>query len=502
MKARLGAVSHNLAATTASRIYLTIAALLALPVYLRTMGPEAYGLVTLFLVLQVWLQMLDLGAAATVARETARHRAGERSARQIRELLRAAETLFALVACVAASVLFALSGALVDGWLEREQLPAATVHDCLRLMTLCILLRLLGDLYRGALSGAERLAWLAGSNALFGTLRLLGVIPFLLWAGPDPAHFFGFLLTIYIFEAVVVRAQAWRQIPPVANTMTGISLRPLREVLGFSLSMTVATIVWSLTSQADKLVLSGLLSLRDFGAYGLAITAAGSVLILATALADTLVPRFTALEARGAAAALRILYRQATQGATIIAASTAFWLACHAERILWVWTGDAELARSTAPVLALYALGNAAMAIAAYPYYLQLARGQLRLHLIGTGLTFVVLLLAVAWVAPRHGAVGAAMVWLLVNGLYLLAWTPIAHKRFAPGLHWRWLRSDVAPVVLAAAAAALVTSMLSWPVNRVVTALLLLPTAAVILGASSMGSSWARAAVRRRGLSV
>jgi hypothetical protein len=46
------------------------------PVYLRCMGREAYGLVGFFAVLSAWLALLDLGLSPDLAREAARYRAG------------------------------------------------------------------------------------------------------------------------------------------------------------------------------------------------------------------------------------------------------------------------------------------------------------------------------------------------------------------------------------------------------------------------------------------
>ena len=66
-------VKANFIATAASRAYLAVISLVMLPMYIREMGLEAYGLVALFLVLQIWLQLLDLGLTPTMAREAARH---------------------------------------------------------------------------------------------------------------------------------------------------------------------------------------------------------------------------------------------------------------------------------------------------------------------------------------------------------------------------------------------------------------------------------------------
>jgi O-antigen/teichoic acid export membrane protein len=172
-------------------------------------------------------------------------------------------------------------------------------------------------------------------------------------------------------------------------------------------------------------------------------------------------------------------------------------LAFHADRVLWIWTGDAALAARAAPVLGLYALGNAALAVGAYPYYLQFAEGRLRLHLVGTALIVAVLLPGLVWATSRYGSTGAAAAWLGVNVLYLLLWTPVAHARFMPRLHWRWMAEDVLPMAALAAAAAGVCRWLPWPSGRAGAGMLLLGVSLVVLLASASGSSWARDALRR-----
>lgn len=491
-------VPRSVAATAASRIYLAALGLLVLPAYLKLLGAEAYGLVALFFLLQVWFQLLDLGFTATVAREAARFRAGSIDGAELRQLLRSLEGLFVVLTGVAGAVLLLLAEPLARHWLQLQDMPVEQAVGAIRLMALGIMLRLISELYRGLIAGFEQIGWLAACGAAFGTLRLLGVLPYLAWAGADPLQFFAFQLVAGALETLVLLGKGWRLLPRRDGPAVPWSLQPLRRVLGFALAMSLASVVWVAASQVDKLVLSGLLALGDFGAFSLAVSAAAAVLLATGALSDSLVPRFTTLVASGAHADLMRLYRQGTQAAGVLAWSAAVLLACHAETVLRVWTGDTGLAQGAAPILALYALGNAALAVGALPYTLQLASGRLRLHLLGTGLMVMLLVPGVVFAAGRWGATGAGGVWLAVNTLYLLAWTPVAHARFAPGLHLRWLLRDVLPVALAAAAAALATRLLPWPTDRVGAGLQLVAVAAAILLASAAGSSRARQWLLRR----
>ena len=72
MSEQISSMTGRVVATIASRAYVTLLGLLVLPIYLQRLGPEAYGLVALYATLQVWLQLLDLGLVASLAREVAR----------------------------------------------------------------------------------------------------------------------------------------------------------------------------------------------------------------------------------------------------------------------------------------------------------------------------------------------------------------------------------------------------------------------------------------------
>jgi O-antigen/teichoic acid export membrane protein len=489
-------IASGALATGASRAYLTALGILILPLYLQRLGAEAFGLVAWFFMLQVWFQLLDMGLTATLAREAARFRAGARTATEMRQLIRVLERVFLIVLLAAGAGLFLCADLIGSRWLKPQGLLNDQVARAIELMALCLTVRLLGELYRAALAGFERQVWLAGCNVVFGSLRLLGVLPFLTLVGASPASFFTYQLGIGALETVVLLTAVRRLLPAAAAAGPTRGAGSLRSVLGFSAAMAAAGVIWVAVTQMDKLLLSGLLTLAEYGALSLAVAAAAGVLLATSSLADTLVPRLTRLTAQGDSDEVLRLYHQASQWTAVIACSVAAVLAAHARPVLWAWTGDAELAQAAAPVLALYALGNAAMAIAALPFYLQLAQGRLRLHLVGTGLMVAVLVPAVLWATGRWGAVGAAAVWLGVNTAYLLAWTPVAHHYFAPDVHRRWVLSDLAPVILVTTVAALASSALTWPSDRIATSAQLLLVAVLVLLVSAAASPSIRQSVQ------
>jgi O-antigen/teichoic acid export membrane protein len=489
-------IRRNIVANYVGQLYAALIGILLVPLYVGYMGVEAYGLVGFYTMLQGWFMLLDMGLTPTLGREAARFNGGAISALDLRRLLRAFEGVFVALGAAGALTLIAGAGLVTDHWLKLQQLDAAEVQRALMLMAVIVALRWVGGLYRGAIAGFERIVWLSGSNVAFATLRFVLVIPFLIYVGATPTHFFSYQLVVAALEAAVLIGKTYHLLPPVVTARwIRWEWQPLRGVLRFALSAAVTSVIWVLVTQTDKLVLSGIVPLTDYAYFTLAVLAASGITLLSSPVAGAILPRLTRLNAEGDEVGLVRMYRGATQLVAVIVVPIVLVLACFPAQVIVAWTGQPELAANAAPVLALYALGNGILALAAFPYYLQVARGELTLHLIGN-LIFVALFVPLLLLAVnRFGMIGAGYAWIVANLLPFLVWLPIVHRRHLAGLHVDWLTKDIGSiVVLPAIAAVLVMQLVAWPASRggLIIALL---TVYLVLAALAAGSS---SAVRGR----
>jgi O-antigen/teichoic acid export membrane protein len=460
------------------------------PLYIRYMGAEAYGLVGFFAMLQAWFNLLDMGLTPTMARESARYHGGAGTAMEYRRLARALEGVFAVVAVLGGGALFAMSGAVAARWLNAGQLPLDEVTSSLQLMALVVALRWMCGLYRGVITGAEKLVMLSGLNSLVATLRFVAVVPVLMFISASPRAFFSFQLVVALFELLALAWIAYRLLPAMPH---GQRIKwewaPLKPVLKFSLSIAFTSSVWVMVTQTDKLVLSEILPLADYGYYAVAVLAASGIMVISGPVSSALMPRMARLQAQGQTKEVIEVYRQATQLITVIALPAAMVMVFFPAEVLWAWTGDAQLVAKVAPVLRLYAGGYAFLAVGAFPYYLQYARGDLRLHVIGNALFVLTLVPSIIWAATRYGMLGAGWAWLISNASYFFAWVPLVHRRHAPGLHMRWVINDVLKLLLPALLlSALMGAWLRFSDNRAVLATELASAAVFLLVTSTMFS--------------
>lgn len=419
------------------------------PLYIRYMGAESYGLVGFFAMLQVWFNLLDMGLTPTMARESARFHGGASTALEYRRLARALEGIFCVVALLGGCLLFALAEPMASGWLKASQLPTQEITQALQLIALIVALRWMSGLYRGVITGAERLVWLSGFNTLVATGRFVLVLPVLMFISAAPKAFFIFQLGVAVFELLGLTWMAYRLLPAIPKGQRiHWEWAPLKPVLKFSLSIAFTSSVWVLVTQTDKLVLSKILPLADYGYFTVAVLVASGIMIVTGPVSSAIMPRMTRLQAEGKHDELIAVYRQATQLVTILAAPVALVLIFFAPQVLWAWTGDAVLVEKAASVLSLYAIGYGFLAVSAFPYYLQYAKGDLRLHLIGNVLFVLLLIPSIIWAASNYGMTGAGWAWLVANVFYFIFWTPLVHHKFTPNIHLGWVFLDIARPLL------------------------------------------------------
>jgi len=417
---------------------------IVVPLYIKYMGAEAYGLVGFFAMLQAWFNMLDMGLTPTTAREAARFHGGAMDALSFRRVIRALEGFFFAIALLGAAFLFFNADWIATRWLNVGKLEAIQAVIALKLMAPIIALRWMCGLYRGVITGAEKLVWLSGFNSVVATFRSFLTLPVLIFISATPLAFFIFQLGIAIFEILILAWVSYRLLPIIPS---GQRIRwqwaPLRPLVGFSLSAAFTASVWMLVTQTDKLILSRILSLSDYGYFTVAVLIASGITLISGPISGAIMPRMVRLQAEAQDEKLIIVYRQATKIVAVIVIPVALILIFFSRQILWAWTGEINLVEKIAPVLTLYAAGYGILAVGAFPYYLQYAKGNLRLHLIGSLFFLFLLIPSVIWASVNHGMAGAGWAWFLSNFIYFIIWVPMVHRRFAKGMHKDWIFHDI-----------------------------------------------------------
>ncbi|HTQ74986.1 MAG TPA: oligosaccharide flippase family protein [Burkholderiales bacterium] len=432
-------VGRNLAAGIASSVWTALVGLAVIPVYVRHLGHEGYGLVALLTTAQAVFQALDLGLSTSINREIAREtESGDLS--DAPGLLRTVAAIYWTMALVIALSMLVFSHFMAAHWLSVQGLPIEDVEYAVALIGLVIACRWPGQLYQGALMGAQRIVVSSALSAGLVTLGSLGAAVVIALVSPSVSAFMLWQAGAGLVYTLAARAASWRV---VGRGRARTDRAHLARIWRFSAGVTAITVTGIVLSQLDKIVLSKMLSLAEYGQYMVAFALAGTLYLFTLPLFNAVYPRFSGLVQSGDVDSLERTYRLATRLLATIVFPLAMLLAVFPAELIQAWTGDGELAANAALLLPILAVGTALHAVMYVPYALQLAYGTTRLQL-----TISALLLAFATPATivlvlRFGAVGGALAWLSLHSLYLVLGTWLTHRRLLKGLGPEWMTREV-----------------------------------------------------------
>ncbi|WP_231702186.1 MATE family efflux transporter [Halopseudomonas litoralis] len=321
-----------------------------------------------------------------------------------------------------------------------------------QIISISVALRWVCGLYRGVVTGNEQFVWLSGFNSLIATLRFVIVLPVMFFLGFTPLVFFLHQLIVAILEFFGLLLKG-RSLLPNKETLSqsiGYSLKSILPVLRFALTIAFTSALWVVVIQMDKLSLSGILPLDEYGYFTLGVLVAGGIMSISGPVSKAIMPRMARLQAEDRKNEMIKIYRDSTQVVTVFAGTVAITMVVCAKPLLFLWTGDIALAESVAPILKLYAITNGILCLIAFPYYLQYAKGDVRYNLIGNIFLLLVLTPSVIYIAPVYGGVGTGWLWLITSASYLFVWLAYVHHRLEPGLHMKWIVKDILVIVMPA----------------------------------------------------
>lgn len=393
---------------------IALAPILALPWYLLALGPKQFGLIGFVTMLQALLGLVDAGASQALVREFAvRFNAGQDGRRDTASLLFSFERLYWMFAVTAGTGMLLLSDIISTHWLVLGDLPLSAGTAAVCGAGLMFAVQFPGSVYRSLLVGAQDQVSL--NTVLLGAAvarHIGGVAVLQIW--PTLYAYLGWQISVGLLETLVRGKMAWRAVT-IKRSLQRWEPQRLRAVWKSVASLTGATCLGALTVQMDKVILSKMVSLQQFGYYTIAAGISLGMLQLVYPIVQAVMPR--AVELKSDPTALRRLGIKLVWWIAGFVAGGGAVYALFGEILLGGWLRDASVAASIYPLLAVLLLGTAmnAFYIVGYIHWLVLEKvGRV------LAVNAAALALSVAIIPPlvtRFGVVGAAFGWLAINSI-------------------------------------------------------------------------------------
>lgn len=442
-------LKKNIIANYIGQFYTIVIGIVMVPFYLQYLGAEAYGLVGFFALMQSWMLLLDMGLSPTLSREVAKLKSVHNADLQSKfiELFRSLETIFIVFSIIMAFTIVIGSDWIANDWLKTQSLESSTVSYSISLMGIMIGLRFLGSLYRSGISGAEAQVWLNGANTIISTFRFVGVLVILHFISSDVQHFFEYQLVIAILEFVILSIKFYNLLN-IEKFKLYFSYHAVKPILPFAFGIAYTAGIWIFLTQLDKLLLSNILTLKEFGYFALVAIVANAILQLTNPIGQALQPRMIALLHQGKESEMLLLYRKSTQFMAIFIFAVVGIVGVFSYELLYAWTGNKDASLWAKDILFWYVMGNGVLAMSGFQYALQFTHGNLKLHVQYNTVIAILSIPLIIWSAYSYGAIGVAVLWFIIRAVGFLVWIPIVHYKFARGIHKNWLFQDILPVFI------------------------------------------------------
>lgn len=425
-------LAGNAVANLAGRLVPGLLTLASVPILLHLLGIEAYGVIGLYATLQIVLATLELGLTTTAAREVARNAANRPGDDANRNLLRTLEFVYG-AAGVVIVLLFALFAYTILGEVVHpHRLSSSALRAAMLAAGLAIGGRWPVSLYRGTLDGLNLQVKENAITLAVALVRIGGGLLFVAFVVRTITGFMAWQAGATVAELVAMRIATWGAIGR-GGLRPHFDVAILRRLWRFAASLTAVGLFGAILSQADKVIVSAKLPLKDLGYYTLAYTATGPLAQVAASIATAALPRFAGHLAGGGLDQLTATYHRTIH----VLAFGAIWgslpLVFFAREILLVWTGSHTVADAAATPVRLLAVAALFNAIYTVPYTLALADGRSRIALTVNVVSAPILVVVTYVVVVADGIVGAAAVWLVEMGSFLLIYSRWVHKVLLPG---------------------------------------------------------------------
>jgi O-antigen/teichoic acid export membrane protein len=441
-------VARNIAANAAGAGLSFVVFLLAVPLYLRLLGAEAYGLVGLFTTVMVAAAALDLGLGATLNREVARLTAREGGRADTADVAATLQAACWVVGVITGG-LFALGApAIATRWLNFSSLSAGEVRGALALMGIALPAVIARGVYLAGLNGLQRQA-LANLLQTGGTTTRAAVsVAALLLVAPTVRVFFVVQTALLLAEAIIL-GMVFRRALPAAARRGRVHWACLRPLLRFSGGMAGTMLLGHTLNSLDQVILSAILPLAEFGYYTLAVGVAATLGLVVTPVTTAVYPRFSQLVER-APRDVSAEYHFFSQLVAVLVLPLGAILIFFPADVLALWTRNPDVVSHAATVLSLRAIGTVLNALMHVPHVVQLAFGWSSLGAWANAIAVVIMVPSTIALSRTWGGVGAALAWIGLNLGMLGGAMTLMHRRVLRGELAGWYARLLPPALAVA----------------------------------------------------
>lgn len=458
----VSSIRKNVIFNFLGKIWTILVSIIFVPIYVKVLHEEAYGIVTFFAVMQSVLNILGVGLQRTLRREFSRSKDSKDDVNIYKyKIMRSAEFVYFIIFLIIFLMCFCGADYISNRWLNYETLDSWVVSKTITMMGLSIGLQLIANLYAGGIYGLD-LQGLANVLQMgWMTLKNIGVIPVVYFSKGNVLAFFIWMVVADVIYSVVLRCVLIKKISDNSVLRWSfLDMSLLKKIWKYAAGLFVISIGTAISTQIDKIVMSKSLTVTECGAYNCAAQLGGFTAYIPTIIGTAIFSNLASLAFDKKTEQAEKLFLSMNRLCTLVVTSLSVFIAVFSYEIILVWTGSeiyADIMKKAAPFLIIGFMFNAFQQV---PYDYLLAFGNTKINQRMLAITIPYSCTITVVMTKNFGVMGAALAWfillLIVTVVYLLLFYKFCFNK--SGLIW--ILKDYFAVVIIVLFIALLTKMI------------------------------------------
>jgi len=300
-------LSKNIIYNLVGQGLLLFLSFVAVKYIFKQLGEDALGIIYFTFTMNALLcAVLEMGICSTTVREVSARFESEPN--YIRDLIRTFSLFYWGIYALFGVTIFFLAPVLVEKWINLKTMDPATAIYVLRILGIASLVALPKSLYVSLFRGLQRMEFNNFIDVVTSGLQQFGTI-LILALGGNLYHVVYWFAACYGLRIITYSAVSFRFFP-LRALIPGYSSGVIKRNLGFASRMMSISIMATIHTQADKLIISKLLPIGVFGYYGVAYGNVSKGTLVTSAISQAAYPSFSAIFKAGDRTGLMSQYQK------------------------------------------------------------------------------------------------------------------------------------------------------------------------------------------------
>jgi O-antigen/teichoic acid export membrane protein len=402
----LGNVAANIVARMSS-ICLNIA---AVPILIKYLGLEAYGVIGFYNVVIALAALLEIGLPLAINRAVAQFSASKEDGIKISKIIKSFEIIIGLVATIIALSWMLCSTYISGSWLTSETNNSLNIESAVFLIGILVGFRFPIGLYTSVLGGMQKQVVMNLIIIVFSWSRicipLLSVVIFDL----SLVEFFQLQILVSIIELVTVRHVAWNSNSKF-NSNAPFCLTSLIGEGKLAINIGFMSTISIMIGQLDRVMVSGWLDLETFGIYTVAAMFGLVLTTLGYPFSATVFPQFSQAFKNSNNEKIKNLFHSYMSMLTPCLYAVCIPLLLFTEDILDIYLVSEVIPGSMIQLTQLFLLSGMISGKLCLPYSIIIASGNLNPLIRYNLVSILIYPVVLYFLITKYGAIGAVLAY-------------------------------------------------------------------------------------------